>query len=291
MALVRPGASLTRLQEPGPTSTDCLEGAALEQGSVEVAVLGSISLEQQIAGCEAVVHTACSYGRGNESAADIQAANVTFATSLLEAAQHAACSTFLYCDTALAAKVTPYAASKAEFRTTLRSARAPTCRVALRMEHFYGPGEGESKFVSFVLRSLLKKRPHLPLTEGTQERDFVFVDDIINAILLLLASALDRAPLTRRSFKSQALVPGFHEIFLGSGKGITIRALVEKIAALVPSNSTHLGFGEVPLRANEVMRSVSSSESLRALGWEPTISLDEGLKRTVAAEQRELNGR
>ncbi|EDM2890084.1 CDP-abequose synthase, partial [Salmonella enterica subsp. enterica serovar Typhimurium] len=58
--------------------------------------------------------------------------------------------------------------------------------VNMRLEHVYGPGDGENKFIPYIIDCLNKKQSCVKCTTGEQIRDFIFVDDVVNAYLTIL---------------------------------------------------------------------------------------------------------
>jgi nucleoside-diphosphate-sugar epimerase len=76
---------------------------------------------------------------------------------------------------------------------------------------------------------------------------------------------------------------------VGSGKNVTIREFVETIQKLSENSVTKLKFGALPFRKNEVMESKVDLRALQALGWEPKVSLSEGLARTIQVERDRTN--
>jgi len=128
----------------------------------------------------------------------------------------------------------------------------------------YGPGQqDQSKLVPYVIHSVLRGET-AKLTSGTRTIDWVFLDDVVDGFLRLAVSPN---------------VDG-KSVDLGSGTATTIRALVEKIHALMGAESAPL-FGAIPDRPLEPIRVANTAESLRLTGWSPTIDLDSGLYRTI----------
>ena len=72
---------------------------------------------------------------------------------------------------------------------------------------------------------------------------------------------------------------------LGSGKPHTIRHFVESIHSLTGSG-TLLKFGAVPYRDNEIMESRSDISFLKKLGWEPRVTLEEGIRKMIEGEKK-----
>lgn len=220
----------------------------------------------------AVIHCATCYGRGGESDTTIFDTNLAFPLKLLETAVRAGVL-FLNTDTTLPPEVNAYSLSKAQFRAwgQFVARRSRTRFVNVRLEHFFGPGDEGSKFSTHVIRSCLADVPELALTAGEQQRDFIFIDDAVDAYTLLL----DRVA---------HLDGGFQEYALGSGTPVTIRDFVKRVHRLTGAG-TQLRFGAVPYREHEVMYSAADTSRLEALGWRARHTLDAGLQKTIDEEQ------
>ena len=137
----------------------------------------------------------------------------------------------------------------------------------MRLEHFYGPGDNDSKFTSYVINSCIENIPKLELTLGEQKRDFIYIDDVISAYLILLE-------------KMDTFSDEFNEFDVGSGETISIKDFVKIVHQLTQSQS-FLDFGAVPYRKGEVMLSEINIEPLARLGWECKTNLEQGLKLTL----------
>ena len=136
--------------------------------------------------------------------------------------------------------------------------------VNMRLEHFYGPEDADSKFTSHVMNSCLRNVPELKLTFGEQKRDFIYIDDVVSAYLIILD-------------KIKGFSDFFNEFDVGSGAPVSIRHFVEKVHQITKSQ-THLAFGSIPYRTGEMMSSNANVESLVELGWFCKTNLDKGLK-------------
>ncbi len=138
--------------------------------------------------------------------------------------------------------------------------------VILRPSIAYGPGQADDMMLPALIRSLIGGR-HFPMSPGMQTRDFVYIDDLIQA-LLLSSGAVD--------------VCG-RVINISSGEPVSVRDIALRVAALLGSQATNLlGFGEVAYRHGEAMSYWAAADIARTvLGWQPAIPLREGLKRTV----------
>lgn len=223
---------------------------------------------------DAVIHTATCYGRNSESATQVLEANLVFPTNLLDAAATSGVGLFMNTDTVLDKHLNPYALSKGQFAEWGRyiAAQKKIRFLNLKLEHFYGPGDDKSKFTTHVINSCLSNVPELKLTLGEQQRDFIYIDDVVAAYLLLLDK--------RESFDDE-----FKEFEVGSGDAVTIRQFVETVHRLTAS-TTRLNFGALPYRASEAMFSQADTSELQALDWSCRYSLETGLKQVIDQERR-----
>lgn len=223
---------------------------------------------------DAVIHTATCYGRNGESAAQVQEANLAFPLKLLDAAAASGVGIFVNTGTVLDKFLNPYALSKEQFAEWGQYfARQKKIRfLNLKLEHFYGPGDDASKFIAHIVNSCLSNAPELKLTPGEQKRDFIYIDDVVAAYLLLLE-------------KQKFLADEFVEIEIGSGEAVTIREVVETIHRLTAS-TTGLNFGAQPYRAGEAMLSQANTSALQALGWQCRHSLEAGLTKVIEQQRK-----
>lgn len=134
---------------------------------------------------------------------------------------------------------------------------------ALRFSNVYGPySYHKGSVVAHFFKSVLQKQPLIVYGDGQQTRDFIFVDDIVNAILLAIEK--DAAG----------------EVFqIASGRGTSVQTLIGKMKKLfagVEIDVRYEGF-----RAGEITHNYSSiDKASRMLGYSPKVELDDGLKRT-----------
>lgn len=132
----------------------------------------------------------------------------------------------------------------------------------------YGPLDGAHKFVPLVIAASRAGRP-VELTPGDQERDYLYVEDVVDACLTLAAA--DRFP-----------VGGIFNIC--SGRGVTLRTLADAAVAAAGGDASVLRWGARPYRPAESMRVVGDPSRLAAAtGWRATHSLPQGMQRTAAA--------
>lgn len=225
---------------------------------------------------DAVVHTATCYGRRGESPREVFDVNTAWPLRLLEIATVMETPVFINTDTSLDRFLNPYALSKKQFREwgCYFADQQRIHFVNVVLEHFYGPGDDGAKFVTQVIHRCLGNEAELQLTVGTQQRDFIHIDDVIAAYLLLVHHEFAEGP-------------SFQEYGLGSGATVAVRDLVTMIKNQTGA-TTFLNFGAVPLRQNEVMESRADAAALRSLGWQPRIPLATGLAQTIELEKKLL---
>lgn len=226
-------------------------------------------------GPQAIVHTACSYGRRQESLLTLTDANVRLGLALLQSLTDSPGPRCLFINTgtALPAHAGAYALSKHQFsawgRIVAHNHPDRVRFVNVALQHMYGPGDDRTKFTTNVLRACHDNQAELALTAGEQRRDFVYIDDVVNAYVTLLQ-------------KADALDPTV-DVPVGSGAAPTIREFVQTVHRLCRSK-TRLMFGALPYRPGEAMNCLADLSAMTRLGWAPEWTLEAGLERTIALE-------
>ena len=222
---------------------------------------------------DVVIHTATNYGQYGEPTSSIFEANTAFPLRLLEALTRHGTGAVINTDTVLDPMLNAYALSKHQFKQWGQQfARDGRCRfVNLRLEHMYGAGDDPTKFTTHVIRACLDNAPELRLTLGEQKRDFIHVDDAVDAYAVVIDRLLE-------------LAPGFNELDVGSGRAVTIREFVETVRCLTDA-TTQLEFGALPYRLNEPMFSQANTTPLTTLGWTNHYDLAAGLAKTIKSER------
>jgi nucleoside-diphosphate-sugar epimerase len=221
----------------------------------------------------AVIHAATDYGRAHQPWSELLKTNLVFSLQIAEAAILARSNCFINVGTALPPDVSPYALSKHQFSEWLQVlAGQGQMRFAdVALESIYGEDDDPDKFITRAIIACLNNAESLPLTPGEQKRDFIYVEDAVEAIVTLVKHYT--------SLHSDTTVP-YQRYSVGSGMAITIREVMQLIRRLSGSH-TQLAFGAVTYRPHEVMFSQADLTKMRALGWSPRFSLEDGLKRTV----------
>jgi len=228
----------------------------------------------EAANIDAIVHCATHYGRREIDPMATIDANLILPLKVLHAACRNNIRVFINTDTILDKRVNHYSLSKSQFLDWLKSYSSQISCFNLALEHFYGPGDDPTKFVTHLIHSLLRKESSLDFTEGFQKRDFIYIDDVIDAFMLIID----------QSFKTDK---GFFKYEIGSGAPIQIRQFISLVKSICKNDVTSLNFGVVPYRDNEVMLSKVDSRSLISLGWQPKVNLVDGLTKTIEVERYE----
>lgn len=223
---------------------------------------------------DAVIHTATDYGRPRRDHSSLVATNVFWALRLLEAANDAGARCFINAGSSLPPEVSSYALSKSQFSQW--GERLATVLglpfVDVVLEHMYGENDDIAKFVTFVIVNCLRNVEHLPLTAGDQERDFIYIEDVVSGFVQLTYEFTCK-PTTISS-------DGYYRYPMGSGKSVSIRQLAQMIHQETGSQ-TVLDFGALPYRPHEIMRAQAEISALNRLGWSPRFDLQEGIARTI----------
>jgi nucleoside-diphosphate-sugar epimerase len=154
------------------------------------------------------------------------------------------------------------------YLTRQLAAQAGMRHAWLRLFSTYGPGDNDGWLIPMLITEMLAgRRPSTTL--GTQYWDWLHVEDVARAVL-----AVATTPTAAGVFN------------LGSGRASRVRDVVERIRDLA-APGMDLVFGEIPFRPDQVMHMEADVSRLRAAtGWQPRISLEEGLEGTVAWYRR-----
>jgi len=159
-----------------------------------------------------------------------------------------------------ASKVAAWAFARAYWRTFAMPV------VVVRLFQVYGPGQANCALIPAAVRAALAGKG-LTMTPGKQERDFVYVDDVVEGML----AAAETAGIEGQSLD------------LGTGHARPIHEVIWHIWKMTEAKG-HILRGALPYRAGTAMRLVADADRTAALtGWRATTTLEEGLKRTIRA--------
>ncbi|RUL99630.1 UDP-glucuronic acid decarboxylase family protein [Rhizobium chutanense] len=146
-------------------------------------------------------------------------------------------------------------------------------RVA-RIFNTYGPRmqTNDGRVVSNFIVQALQNEPITIFGNGTQTRSFCYVDDLIEGFIRLMATP--------------AGVTG--PINLGNPGEFQVRELAEMVIAMTGSKSS-IVYKPLPID-DPTQRKPDISRAKQELGWQPTVSLSQGLEKTIAYFEWKLSG-
>lgn len=219
-----------------------------------------------------IIHCATNYGRSLTNPLEILEANLMLPLKLLELGKKYKIDCFINTDTILDKRINFYTLSKSQFKQWLEIYASDFVCINIELEHFYGPFDDDSKFVTNVVHKLLSDVREIDLTAGKQKRSFIYIDDVVDAFVKIIDF-------------SRSLVKDFHNFQVGAEEAIEIREFVETAKKVTGNTKTILNFGQLPYRENEVMEIHLDLSKLKELGWQPKVFLKEGLQKMTAMER------
>jgi nucleoside-diphosphate-sugar epimerase len=152
----------------------------------------------------------------------------------------------------------PYGASKAAADCLLRAGAERLKRhlTVIRPFSFTGLHDGGDRLFPSLLRSALAGEP-FSMSAGTQIRDFCAVQDIAEAVCLILENGT---------------LPGRDVFNLGSGQSISLRGIVASVCRQL-GLEVDLQLGDLPFHPYEPMNLVADIHLAESLGWKPRTNL------------------
>lgn len=216
------------------------------------------------------VHLATNYGR-NQRTSDILLSNFIWPIQVIEKALESNpelrivnTDTFFSKSNFRYEYLKEYTFSKKSFREFLQYSNVPF--VNMQLEHVFGPMDNIDKFVPSILKRILDNEKGIDLTDGEQKRDFIYVEDVVKAYRMVLAS--------------DSVFQLTQNIEVGYGHSVSIRDFVESIHGHCASSST-LNWGALPQRSGEFEASQADQNGLSLINWMPTYTLEEGIIQTI----------
>ena len=171
-------------------------------------------------------------------------------------------------ETAQLDPLSPYAAAKVAGEMYVRAYAgmygiAPIC---LGLANVYGPRQnphGEAGVIAIFGSRMISGRPVTVYGDGTAARDYVYVDDVVDAFV-----RAGQAPLT---------TVGTYNI--GTGQQTTVSEVHRLIAAVLDGSSVPR---YAAARTGELHAiALDATKAEKELGWKPAVDLVEGIQRTI----------
>lgn len=137
--------------------------------------------------------------------------------------------------------------------------------IGLRPFTVYGPSESGYRLIPTIITGAILNR-EVNLTPGYQMRDFIYIDDVVEAYL--------------QTIINEEIIPG--EVYnICTGKDTSVREVVSELSPLL-ENKSRVNFEKLPYRDNEFMAlSGDYSKLQKSINWNPRVNLIDGLKLTV----------
>lgn len=220
---------------------------------------------------EGIIHLATDYGRKNNNDVIHQMfkANIDLPTELLALGTKYGTNFFINTHTYADNKYNLYSATKSAFMEIARFfiANYQVKFINMRLEYMYGERDDDTKFIPFVIKNILEGK-EIRATKGEQKRDFIHVQDVVDAYLKVLDNL--------ENFNED-----FMEFEIGTGKSISLKDFVSKIEEEIGKRA-NIKWGAVPYRKNEIFDSKARIEKAeKYLRWDPKYDIYSGLKKTI----------
>jgi len=133
----------------------------------------------------------------------------------------------------------------------------------LRLYLAYGPKQDTNRFLPVIIKGCIKDKK-FPCSHGNQFRDFVYVDDVVNAIIKSLINKKSKGQI----------------INIGTGKPKKIRSIINYVKRITKGG--HPQFGRIKLRKDEILKTYPNiKKAKKIIKWIPKISFYKGLKSTI----------
>ena len=227
---------------------------------------------------EGIIHLATDYGRkNNNDIIQMSKANIEMPAKLLDLGCKHGVIFFINTHTFWCPRYSLYSAMKNSFIEIAKyfTANFKVKFINMKLEHTYGEKDEYSKFIPFVIKSILQDN-EIKATEGEQKRDFIYVKDIVDAYLKVLDNLKN-------------LDEKFLEFEIGTGNSVTLRDFVSKIEEEI-NKKANIKWGAIPYKKNEIFDSKANMEKAKnILGWYPNYDISNGLKRTINWYKKSMN--
>lgn len=143
--------------------------------------------------------------------------------------------------------------------------------VVFRLFQAYGPSQSINRLIPITIDSCLN-RQKFSCSSGNQLRDFIFIDDVINAIYL---------SLNNKNAIGEILN-------IGTGKPKKVKEVISFIRKLVKKGSPQ--FGKIKMRKDEIKIVFPNIKKIKKiLNWKPKVKFDSGLKNTIKYYSKNLS--
>ncbi|MBD5393043.1 MAG: NAD(P)-dependent oxidoreductase [Lachnospiraceae bacterium] len=211
-----------------------------------------------------VLNMVCNYGKNHTQYNDCIEANLQFPLEILDLAREFKIPNYLTIGTGLPSRFNMYTMTKEMFSEfgKFYAQKHGINFLSVQLEMFYGADEPKDRFLPAIIQKC-RNNEDVKVTIGTQHRDIIAIQDVIDAILFII----NIAP------------KGYNEIPLGVGEAPSMREIVEFIHHTTNSKSK-VYFGAIPMRENEP-DCVADVSKLKKMGFSCKWSWKTGLQKMI----------
>ena len=133
----------------------------------------------------------------------------------------------------------------------------------IRLYQVYGPYQDLNRFMPVVINSC-KYNKDFPCSHGRQSRDFLYINDLIDAIFLILKNQKAKGKIFN----------------IGFGRPLKIKNIIRQILSYYKTGNPQ--FGKIKLRKEEQIEIYPDiSKARRVLNWRPKVNFLRGLAKTI----------
>jgi len=134
----------------------------------------------------------------------------------------------------------------------------------IRFVTAYGPRENETHaIIALIYKAVERMDPYVVWGDGKQERDFTYVEDIVEGTILAAESISDGTPIN-----------------LGTGQRYKIIDVIEMICKILDWRPQRFDF-DLSMPVGAISRALDNSRARELIGWLPRFSLEDGLRKTI----------
>lgn len=222
---------------------------------------------------EIIIHAATIYRRYDENIIDLINTNIVLPIRLYELAKKNGTKLFINTDSFFNNEgsqykyLGEYILSKRHVIEWLKKISSGTKLINMKLFHMYGEEDSQNKFIPYMINQLRVNNISIDLTLGEQTRDFIYIDDVISAYECVIKNL-------------SKISESFSEFEVGTGIQTSIRDFMEMLKKYTKSTVV-LNFGALPYREHEIMNSRANNKELVKLGWQPTFTLEKGIKKLL----------
>ncbi len=133
----------------------------------------------------------------------------------------------------------------------------------VRLYQAYGPKQDFNRFIPIVIKACIKNKK-FPCSSGNQFRDFIYIEDVIDAIFKILLCQKAKGQIFN----------------IATGKPKKIKDIIKYINKNL--NGGYPLYGKIKLRKDEIIKSYANIvKAKNIIGWKPKFSFKEGLNLTI----------